>query len=136
MVTKEQKMSSSLVKETEPASSMAEMGKVKKEKVEDKVFVALEIKGKKCVVDIGTPSFRPASGQWLQLDEVRSLYLEILQKNSGLVEYLMMMQMLKSMIFCTMNGWLHKAFYQKINQGKVIFLIYMEIQRKRKKMKM
>ena len=54
-----------LVKDT-IASSMPETGKIKKEKVDDKVSVAWKIKDKKCVVDIETLSFRPASGQWLQ----------------------------------------------------------------------
>ena len=57
-----------LVKDTVAASSTPETGKIKKEKVDDKVSVAWEIKDKKCVVDIETLSFRPASGQQLQTD--------------------------------------------------------------------
>ena len=44
--------------------------------------------------------------------------MEILQENSGLVEYLMMMQMLKLMKLRTMNHWLHKVLNLSEDQSK------------------
>ena len=67
-VTKGKKTSSSPhpVKDTVVATSTRETGKIKEEKFDDKVSVEQEIIEKKCVVDIETLAFRPASGQRLQ----------------------------------------------------------------------